>query len=210
MQNLYYLLVEDAYRTVMTACDEKEIIRDSFVNVTNDREAYPKHWIAALVQMNTEKKVGKKLSKINIENYVPTQQEIHLWSDRKKKINRIVIPMVIFIRTDNQTERQIRDFSFIYKILSYPGHKETAVIPDTQIEQLKFMLKHAESEVQLTEKIFSIGETVRIGRGPLKGLEGELCYVTEDKPMVAIRIECLGYACVSVSKADIESVINNR
>lgn len=206
MQSIYYLLVEDAYRTVMAACDEKAIICDSFVNVTNDREAYPKHWIAALVQMNTEKKVGEKLSKIKIENYVPTQQEIHLWSDRKKKIDRIVIPMVVFIHTDENTEKQIRNFSFIYKFLSYPGHKETAVIPDTQIELLKFMLKHAESNVQLAEKIFSVGETVRIGRGPLKGLEGELCYVTEDKPMVAIRIECLGYACVSVSKTDIENV----
>ena len=188
---------------------ELNLCGDSIVNGTTAREAHPKRWIAVLVQMCTEKKVGEKLSKLDIENYIPIQQEIHQWSDRKKKIDRIVIPMVVFIHTDEKTEKQIRNFSFIYKILSYPGHKETAVIPDVQIERLKFMLKHAESEVQLSEKLFSIGETVRIARGPLKGLEGELCYVTEDKPMVAIRIECLGYACVNVSKADIESVKNS-
>ena len=190
MQSIYYLLVEDAYRTVMAACDEKAIICDSFVNVTNDREAYPKHWIAALVQMNTEKKVGEKLSKIKIENYVPTQQEIHLWSDRKKKIDRIVIPMVVFIHTDENTEKQIRNFSFIYKFLSYPGHKETAVIPDTQIERLKFMLKHAESNVQLAEKIFSVGETVRIGRGPLKGLEGEFIKWSKENEISSSKKDC--------------------
>ena len=190
----------------MAMWDDKTSDYDSVVNVTTDREAYPKRWIAVLVQMCTEKKVGEKLNKMKIENYVPTQQEIHQWSDRKKKIDRIVIPMVVFIRTDENTEKQIRNFSFIYKLLSYPGQKETAIIPDTQIERLKFMLKHAESEVQLNEKIFSIGESVRIARGPLKGLEGELCYVTEEKPMVAIRIECLGYACVNVSKTDIENV----
>ena len=184
-------------------------IDKSFAYGTNDREAHPKYWIAVLVQMNAEKKVGEKLSKIKIENYVPTQQEVHLWSDRKKKIDRIVIPMIVFICTDEKTEKQIRNFSFIYKILSYPGHKETAIIPKIQIERLKFMLKHAESEVQLKENIFSVGETVRIGRGPLKGLEGELCNVTENNPMVAIRIDCLGYACVNVSKTDIEN-INNR
>lgn len=188
---------------------ELNLCGDSIVNGTTDREAHPKRWIAVLVQMCTEKKVGEKLSKLDIENYIPIQQEIHQWSDRKKKIDHIVIPMVVFIHTDEKTEKQIRNFSFIYKILSYPGHKETAVIPDVQIERLKFMLKHAESEIQLSEKLFSIGETVRIARGPLKGLEGELCYVTEDKPMVAIRIECLGYACVNVSKADIESVKNS-
>ena len=66
-------------------------------NGTTDREAYPKRWFAVLVQMCTEKKVGEKLNKMKIENYVPTQQEIHLWSDRKKKIDRVVIPMVVFI-----------------------------------------------------------------------------------------------------------------
>lgn len=182
---------------------ELNLCGDSIVNGTTDREAYPKRWIAALVQMCTEKKVGEKLSKLEIENYIPTQQEVHQWSDRKKKIDRIVIPMVVFIRTDENTEKQIRNLSFIYKILSYPGHKATAVIPDVQIERLKFMLKHAESDVQFSDKIFSIGETVTIARGPLKGLEGELCDMTEGKPIVSIRIECLGYACVNVSKSDI-------
>ena len=190
----------------MAVWDEKTIDCNSVANGTTDREALPKRWIAVLVQMCTEKKVGEKLSKIQIENYVPTQQEIHQWSDRKRKIDRVVIPMVVFIRTDQIAEKQIRTFSFIHKILSYPGHKETAVIPDAQIERLKFMLKHADSEVQLSEKIFTVGETVRIARGPLKGLEGELCCVKEDKPMVAIRIECLGYACVNVAEADIETI----
>lgn len=56
----------------------------SFVNGTNDREAYPKRWVAALVQMNCEKKVASKLDKLGITNYVPIQKEIHQWSDRKK------------------------------------------------------------------------------------------------------------------------------
>ena len=107
----------------MTMWDDKTSDYDSVVNVTTDREAYPKRWIAVLVQMCTEKKVGEKLNKMKIENYVPTQQEIHQWSDRKKKIDRIVIPMVVFIRTDENTEKQIRNFSFIYKLLSYPGQK---------------------------------------------------------------------------------------
>ena len=128
----------------------------SFVNVTSDREAHPKRWVAALVQVCTEKKVGEKLSKLAVENYVPIQQEIHQWSDRKKKINRVVIPMVVFIHTDENTEKQIRSYSFIKKILSYPGCKDTAVIPDQQIERLKFMLNNAGTEVQLNDKVFSI------------------------------------------------------
>ena len=62
---------------------------DSFVNGTNDREAYPKLWVATLVQMNCEKKVAAKLDKMGIANYVPVQQEEHQWSDRKKKLELI-------------------------------------------------------------------------------------------------------------------------
>ena len=43
------------------------------VSVTTDREAHPVRWVAALVPMCMEKKVGDCLKKIGIENYVPTQ-----------------------------------------------------------------------------------------------------------------------------------------
>ncbi len=175
---------------------------------TTDREAYPKRWIAVLVQMCTEKKVGEKLNRLNIENYIPTQREIHQWSDRKKVIDRVVIPMVVFVNIDEKTEKQLRTYSYIYKVLTYPGQRASAVIPPEQIEQLKFMLNYADSRVELNDESYEVGETVRISRGPLKGLEGYLSLVKDDKPVVAIRLECIGYACVSVLKCDIEKIRN--
>ena len=141
----------------------------SIVDGTTDRVAHPKRWIAALVQMCTEKKLGERLDKLEVENYVPTQTEIHQWSDRKKKVERIVIPMIVFIHTDEMTERRLRMQTFIRKILSYPGQWKAAVIPDNQIQRLKFMLKHAESQVELMESNLQVGETVRVARGPLQG-----------------------------------------
>ncbi len=175
-----------------------------FVDVTSDREARPKYWVAVLVQMCTEKKVGERLAKLNIESYVPTQKEVHQWSDRKKYVERVVIPMVVFVRVDEVLEKQLKTYSFIYKLLSYPGSKNAAVIPEEQIESLKFMLNHADSSVVLNNNLLQIGEEVRIVRGSLKGLEGELHVVDMDKMMVAIRIECLGCACVNVALTDVE------
>lgn len=51
--------------------------KGSLVNGTNDREAYPKRWVAALVHSNCEKKVATKLEKLGIENYVAIQTEEH-------------------------------------------------------------------------------------------------------------------------------------
>ena len=179
---------------------------ESIVPVTTDREAHSKRWIAALVQSCLEKRVGERLDKLGVENYIPTQTVIRQWSDRKKKIERVVIPMIVFIRTDEMTERRLRMQTYIRKILSYPGQWKAAVIPDAQIDRLKFMLRHAESAVELLGQTLQVGEAIRVARGPLKGLEGDICQVQPDKPMVAIRIDCLGYACVSIDKSDLEII----
>ena len=178
---------------------------ESIVPVTTDREAHPKRWIAALVQMCMEKKVGERLTKLGVENYVPTQTEIRQWSDRKKKVERVVIPMVVFVHTDEKTERSLRMHSFIRKILTYPGQTNAAVIPDDQIDRLKFMLRQSDCPVEMMEQRLQVGDKVQIVRGALQGLEGEL-YKNVDKSMVAIHIEALGYACVSVSVEDIEII----
>ena len=178
---------------------------ESIVPVTTDREAHPKRWIAALVQMCTEKKVGERLTKLGVENYVPTQTEIRQWSDRKKKVERVVIPMVVFVHTDEKTERSLRMHSFIRKILTYPGQTNAAVIPDDQINRLKFMLRQSDSPVEMMEQRLQVGDKVQIVRGALQGLEGEF-FKNVYKSMVAIHIEALGYACVSVSVEDIEKI----
>ena len=178
---------------------------ESIVPVTTDREAHPKRWIAALVQMCMEKNVGERLTKLGVENYVPTQTEIRQWSDRKKKVERVVIPMVVFVHTDEKTERSLRMHSFIRKILTYPGQTTAAVIPNDQIDRLKFMLRQSDSPVEMMEQRLQVGDKVQIVRGALQGLEGEL-YKNVDKSMVAIHIEALGYACVSVSVEDIEKI----
>ena len=186
-----------------TTNNETDTTFVSSVHGTDDRGALPKHWVAALVQVRSEKAVSKKLVDLNIENYVPTQWEIHQWSDRKKRVERVVIPMIVFVRTDKATIKRLITHPFIHKLISYPGQYTPAIIPDEQIARLRFMLRHAESPVEMRDQVMKTGDTVRITRGPLRDLEGELCRVDADKSMVAVLVECLGYACVNIDKSDI-------
>ena len=177
---------------------------ESTVNGTDERVAHPKHWVAALVQMRTEKSVSQKLNAMGIETYVPTQQEVHQWTDRRKKVDRVVIPMIVFIRVVKEEMKKLVYHSFIHKLLTYPGQKAPAIIPDEQIENLKFMLNQSDAPVEIKERVFKTGDRVRIVRGPLKNLEGELCKVESGKSMVSVQIDCLGYACVSVGQEELE------
>mgnify|MGYP002444518142 CR=1 FL=1 len=177
---------------------QKEI--SSFAYGTSDSEARPKHWVAVLVQMNTEKKISEKLNKLGIENYLPIQTETHQWSDRRKKVERVIIPMVIFLRITKEEEIIVRDFSFIRKFVKNPGSKELAThIPDKQIQSLKYLLENSDTAVYFTKHL-KIGDTVKIARGPLKGFKGKVFQVNDSTKIVAIRIDCLGYACVKITK----------
>ncbi len=182
----------------------------SFANGTNDREAHPKFWIAALVKMNYERKAEVKLNKLGFETYLPIQKEERQWSDRKKIIDRIVIPMVIFIKISPKEDEIIRNYSFIRKLLTLPGAKGiSSPIPDEQIEDLRYLLDKAESEVSFISDItdMKIGDKVQIIRGTLKGLIGELRLIDRMFPKIVIRIDGLGYASVSVSLSFVEKII---
>ena len=179
-------------------------VSGSFVNGTNDREACPKRWIAVLVQVNCEKKTALRLGKVGYETYIPTQQEVHQWSDRKKKVDRLIMPMVVFVRATVREEEWLRDQSYIYKLLALPGSDEdkkkfASPIPDYQIDRLKFLLENAETEVTIVSK-FNVGDSVSVASGPLKGLEGIVCEADEKSSIVGIQIDGLGYACVKIAK----------
>lgn len=213
---LCYLVVYASHQSPIRRCINTRVMgaiksnlnscRESFVNGTNDREAHPKVWIAALVQMNCEKKSADKLSKLGISNYVPIQEEIHQWSDRKKKIARVVIPTIVFVHVDDIEMNLVRDLSFIFKLITYPGQNQPAIIPDNQISQLRFMVDNSTEEVVIKNHTLSVGDEIKVIRGALKGLAGLVCFVEERKPMVAIRIDFLGYACVNIPITDIEQI----
>ena len=177
---------------------------ESLVNGTNDREAYPKRWIAVLVQVNCEKRTATRLRKEGYETYIPTQQEVHQWSDRKKKVDRLIMPMVVFVKASLREEEWLRNQSFIHRLLALPGSDEdkkrfATPIPDNQIERLKFLLENADSEVTIVSN-FKVGDSVRVISGPLNGLEGVVSEIDEKSSVVGVRIDGLGYACVKIAK----------
>lgn len=175
------------------------------VNVTDDRVAHPKRWVAAVVGMNGEKKAAKQLADLDIEHYLPIQTEVHKWSDRRKKVTKVIIPMVVFLHIAEPEEQQVIRHPFIHKLLKYPGAKGHAtVIPDEQIETLKFLLGNATTAVSFSASL-KTGDPVRVFRGPLMGLTGTLA---EDDGSDFYEIQCpipiLGATIVKVHKSEVE------
>lgn len=167
----------------------------SSVNVTDDAVAYPKFWVAALTNMNAERKTVEKLKNRGFESFVAIKKEKHQWSDRVKTINKIVIPMVIFVHVNEQELSILQNSKITKKILGYPGSPNKPVhIPDDQIERFQFMLKNSDTPVELDNMNLAQGESVKVVSGPLTGLTGTLIEPTKGKSYITICIDGLGTA----------------
>lgn len=173
---------------------------------TIGRGAHPKGWYVAQVHMKCEKKSAQRLEALGYETFVPVQSEIHQWSDRKKKIDRIVIPLSVFVRSDEVSVRVVERQPFVYRLLCAPGESRPARIPDDQIERFRFMLGNCDSEVTVEALEVKKGDAVRIVRGRLRGLEGFITEAEESKPKVSIVIDHIGCASVRIDKSDLEII----
>lgn len=109
---------------------EKEAL-DLPAIVTGNGEAYPKQWLAVYVRLYHEKKTSARLNTMGIENFLPIQEEIHQWSDRRKKISRVLIPMIVFVHVDALERKKVLELYSVNRYMvnrgecrwSYPMNK---------------------------------------------------------------------------------------
>lgn len=175
----------------------RELIEDLPANVTGNRVAHPKCWLVAQVRIYHEKKTSERLTKMGIENFLPVQERIHQWSDRRKKIDHIVIPMVIFVHVTPEERKEVLTLSSVSRYMVMHGESSPAVIPDSQMERFKFMLDYSEEAISMNTAPLAPGEKVCVIKGPLAGLEGELVTVN-GKTKVVVRVDALGCASVDI------------
>jgi len=172
-------------------------------------------WFIAIVNNNTERQCARKLEKLGFESYVPTQQETRLWRNgMRNMVCRIILPSLLFIRA-TETERlgKIVGLPFIKRFMtdrasttdSFGRHK-VAVVPDGQIEMLRFMLGNAESAVTIEKPPLRLGDKVRVFRGKLAGFEGYVDRMEEGKAKIYILVNCLGCASVEVERISLELI----
>ena len=182
---------------------EKEAL-DLPAIVTGNGEAYPKQWLAVYVRLYHEKKTSARLNTMGIENFLPIQEEIHQWSDRRKMVDTVLLPMMVFVHVNPKERMEVLSFSTVSRYMVMRGESTPAVIPDEQMARFRFMLDYSEEAVCMNDTPLARGEKVRVIKGPLSGLVGELVTVG-GKSKIAVRLNMLGCACVDMPIGYVES-----
>jgi len=162
-----------------------------------------KEWLVAYVKMHHEKKMRDEMLKKGIECFLPIQEEIHQWSDRKKKVERLVISRMIFVHVLPEERLEVLKLLYVRCYLVLYGEKKPAVIRDKEMQQFMFILKNSDKSVEITNTRFCPGEKIEVTSGPLNGLKGELITLN-GKNKIAVRIKGLGCATIEMSRDNIK------
>ena len=184
---------------------------DDAVGVSEEPEQL--FWYVAVVNRNSEKLIREKLLQKGYEAYVASQMEEHVWANgRKKKVEHVLISARIFIRLTEEERREVVRLPYISYFLTDKarstnefGVHPLAVIPDREMQMLRFMLCNADSPVDFVSTQFRAGDRIRIVRGALKGFEGEVTRLSGET-YIFVRLSVLGSALTRVLPQDIEVV----
>ena len=163
-------------------------------------------WFAARTRANQELGIRKSLIKYNKTYYLPTHTITRRISDRIKKVEVPIINNLIFIRTTKANA-----FSLIKEYglkLSYLKDRETGsllVVPEKQMADFMFVMDLSPETAIYNNEDFAAGDKVRIVKGQLAGLEGELVRIA-GKNHVLVRIPQVLAVGVTVMRGWVEKV----
>jgi transcription antitermination factor NusG len=166
-------------------------------------------WYVAYVRLFHERKTAERLAAMGIESFVPVREEIHQWSQRKKKVMRVLIPQMIFIHATQKERMEALTLSSISHYLVLKGEHTPAIIPDRQMEQFMFMVDYSENTIEMYNSPLEPGQHIKVIKGPLAGLKGELLEI-EGKSKVVVRLDILGCAGVDMPVGFVEAFPNSR
>jgi len=112
-----------------------------------------------------------------------------------------VVHGYIFVKIN---ETDFRSVLNTYGAISFVREfSKPVLIPEYQIERLRFMCEFSDEPVEFSIEALTPGETITIGKGPLKGLMGELVQI-QGKHKVVIRLEKFGCALTTIPSSFIE------
>jgi len=170
-----------------------------------------KWFVAIMKRPRSEKAAAEALAKQGYSIYVATQKQLRVWSrGRRTFIDHVVIPGIVFINCTEAERLQAAHSPYIsYYMVNRADECKIAVIPDKQISNLKFMLGQSDVPVEFTSEAFQIGDKVRVIRGNLKGLEGEVFQMNNSKSEVIIKIDYLGCAKLMIDTVNLK-IVNEK
>jgi len=168
-----------------------------------DNEMY---WFVGCVKSCQERRVADILTALGVDHYLAVKKEIHRWSDRKKVIDKMVIPRIIFIHCSEATRLDVlRRIPALYCFLTTGEKGKVAHVPQKQMDDFRVMVEGSTRSIGVETAPIGPGDMVRVVTGPLAGRECEVVQLSSGNFFI-VRIPMLGSVTMAVAGDTIEKV----
>jgi|SRR5208282_2635499 len=139
-------------------------------------------WYALHTRSRHERVVAHRLRECGMETYLPMMQEVHHWSDRKKKVEVPLFSCYVFLRCA-LTPQDRSQVHRVDSVLGFVGGGSAGVaIPDEQIESVRTLL--SQTAPWRSHPFLKAGQRVRVRGGAFDGVEGIFLSENGDHSMV--------------------------
>jgi transcription antitermination factor NusG len=139
-------------------------------------------WYALHIRARHEKAVERRLREMGMETFLPLAEEIHTWSDRKKKVEVPLFNCYLFVHCGYSAEDRTRIYQ-VDSIHGFVGVRGAGLaVPDEQIEAIRTVL--AQERPWRAHPFLKAGQRVRVRGGALEGVEGVFLSENGDHSLV--------------------------
>ena len=149
------------------------------------------NWYAVYTRSRHEKMVNQALEEREIESFLPLQDQLSQWKDRRKWVQKPLFPGYLFVRTHRSGLYQVSVTRGVSYIVGNGWGHSPVPVPDEQVQAIRRMVEQEYPLVQWP--LLRKGTRVRVTAGPLAGVE---TYIVErkknKKSYLVVTVELLG------------------
>ena len=151
-------------------------------------------WFVLYTKPNFEIKVAEAINDLGINAYCPVYTQIKQYSDRKKKIQKPLLPSYVLVQLLDEDRKKVFDIRGAVRYLFWLG--KPAEVREEEIKLLKNNLKGNYDDALISK--LAKGKEYTIPSGPLKGQKGTVLDVLKNK--LRLELSSLGLF-VTLSRA---------
>lgn len=156
-----------------------------------------RQWYVVYTKRGYEKRVASEISKKGFECFLPLQNILRQWSDRKKKQEVPLFPNYVFVKMRESQRPCLFILKGFVKYVSFD--RKPVVVREKEIDSIMRILRTDDLDIQ-SEQYIDTGMCARITSGQFAGMEG-IVTQRNGRSRLVIRISSLMKAfsvCVNI------------
>ena len=118
------------------------------------------NWYVLYTKPRCEKKVEEQLLSFGINAFCPMRSEFKLWSDRKKKIHKPVLPSMVLVNIDDKDINRVFESPLVVRYMFWMGKR--AIVRQSEIDILKKYLNGNYNLTSSKSTTVNIGDVIKL------------------------------------------------